>query len=222
MSGILGKKLGMTQLIDDETGDMIPVTVVEAGPCPVLQVKEEGKERYNAIQLGFDDKPEKRTTKPLAGHFAKAGVPPKRFVREIRLSSKEEAAAYQVGQEIKVDIFSKGEKIDVIGTSKGRGFAGVMKRHNFAGFRASHGTHEYFRHGGSIGSSATPGKVRKGLKMAGHMGNQRVTVHNLEVVRVDPERNTIFLKGAVPGHKNGYVILRKGKKVRIRRDRDTG
>ncbi|RME47487.1 MAG: 50S ribosomal protein L3 [Deltaproteobacteria bacterium] len=220
MSGILGKKLGMTQLIDEKTGDMIPVTVVEAGPCPVLQVKEEGKERYNAIQLGFDDKPAKRTTKPLAGHFAKAGVPPKRFVREIRLSSKEEAAAYQVGQEIKVDIFSKGEKIDVIGTSKGRGFAGVMKRHNFAGFRASHGTHEYFRHGGAIGSSATPGKVRKGLKMAGQMGNQRVTVHNLEVVRVDPERNTIFLKGAVPGHKNGYVILRKGKKVRIRRDRD--
>ena len=216
MSGILGKKLGMTQLIDEETGDMIPVTVVEAGPCPIIQIKREEKDAYNAIQLGFDDKPERNTNKPLTGHFAKAGVSPKRFVREIRLS-KEEVSKYEVGQEVKVEIFEKGERIDVIGTSKGRGYAGVMKRHNFAGFRASHGTHEYFRHGGSIGASATPGKVRKGLKMAGQMGNKRVTMHNIEVVRIDPKENTIFLKGSVPGHRNGYVILRKGKKVRIRR-----
>ena len=208
--GLLGKKIGMTQLFDDN-GKFVPVTVVEAGPCAVLQVKTTDTDGYHAIQLGFDDQKAHRVNKPDTGHFAKSGSTPKKFVREIRL---DDATKYEAGGTVAVaDLFNPGDKIDVTGTSKGRGFAGVMKRHNFRGFIRTHGTHEFFRHGGSIGTRLTPGHVAKGRKMPGHMGSERVTVQNLTVVKVDGERNLLFVKGGLPGPNGGYVIVRSASKA---------
>ncbi len=203
---LICRKLGMTQVFTDG-GERISVTVLEAAPNSVLQKKTEKTDGYNAIQLGGLDRRPKNTPKPLRGHFDKAKVAPKRVLRESRLSA-EEVEGYEVGQEIKVDLFSQGQRVDVIGTSKGRGFAGVVKRHNFAIKKRTHGTHESFRHGGSIGAGAYPGKVIKGLKMPGQMGQERITTRNLEVAKIDAENNLIFIRGAVPGHKNGVVCIR--------------
>ena len=203
MSGILAKKIGMTQIFED--GKFVPVTVVEAGPNYVLQKKTEETDGYTALQLGFDEKKEKNTTKPLMGIFNKAGVKPQRFVRELQVDSVE---GYELGQEIKVDVFSEVEYVDITGTSKGKGTAGVMKRHGFGGNRATHGVSRNHRLGGSIGQSSWPGKVLKGLRMAGRHGNATVTVQNLKVVRVDADNNLLLIKGAVPGAKNGYLVIK--------------
>lgn len=203
MSGILGKKIGMTQIFED--GKFVPVTVIEAGPNYVLQKKEVETEGYVSLQLGFDEKKEKNSTKPMMGIFNKAGVKPLRFVRELKVETVD---GYELGQEIKADVLAGVEYIDITGTSKGKGTAGVMKRHNFSGNRATHGVSRNHRLGGSIGQASWPGKVLKGLKMAGQYGNANVTVQNLKVVKVDVENNLILVKGAVPGPKNGYVVLR--------------
>ena len=207
----LCRKIGMTQLFSD-TGECIPVTVLEAGPNRVVQVKTEEKDGYSALQLGFGDRRLKRTSKPERGHFEKAGTAPQRMLRESRLPA-DEVAKYVPGQEIKVDIFRQGQRVDVIGTSKGRGMTGVVKRHHFSIKRLSHGTHEFFRHGGSIGPGSFPGRVIKGLKMAGRMGNERVTTQNIEVVRVDAERGLLFLRGGVPGHPNAFLRVRSSVKA---------
>ena len=204
---ILGKKIGMTQIFEE--GKVVPVTVIEAGPNFVLQTKTTEKDGYVAIQVGFGEKREKNTTKPLMGIFNKAGVKPQRFVRELRVESVE---GYTLGQEIKVDVLGTTEFVDITGTSKGKGTAGVMKRHNFHGNRATHGVSRNHRLGGSIGNSSTPGEVYKGRKMAGRMGNEKVTVQNLKVVRVDVENNLLLVKGAVPGAKNGYLTIKAALK----------
>lgn len=204
---ILGKKIGMTQIFED--GKVVPVTVIEAGPNFVLQTKTTEKDGYVAIQVGFGEKRKKNTTKPLMGIFNKAGVKPQRFVRELRVESVE---GYTLGQEIKVDVLGTTEFVDITGTSKGKGTAGVMKRHNFHGNRATHGVSRNHRLGGSIGNSSTPGEVYKGRKMAGRMGNEKVTVQNLKVVRVDVENNLLLVKGAVPGAKNGYLTIKAALK----------
>ena len=204
---ILGKKIGMTQIFED--GKVVPVTVIEAGPNFVLQTKTTEKDGYVAIQVGFGEKREKNTTKPLMGIFNKAGVKPQRFVKELRVESVE---GYTLGQEIKVDVLGTTEFVDITGSSKGKGTAGVMKRHNFHGNRATHGVSRNHRLGGSIGNSSTPGEVYKGRKMAGRMGNEKVTVQNLKVVRVDVENNLLLVKGAVPGAKNGYLTIKAALK----------
>lgn len=211
MAGILAKKIGMTQIFED--GKLIPVTVVEAGPNFVLQKKTAEHDGYTAIQLGFDEKKEKNTTKPILGIFKKAGVKPQRFVKELRVETVE---GYELGQEIKVDVLADVEFVDVVGTSKGKGTAGVMKRHGFSGNRASHGVSRNHRLGGSIGMSSFPGKVLKGMKMAGRHGNATVTVQNLKVVKVDAENNLILLKGAVPGAKNGYLVIKSAVKKQVK------
>lgn len=206
MKGILGKKLGMTQVFAAD-GKRIPVTVVEAGPCVVLQKKSVETDGYNALQLGFGEKKTHRTSKPEMGHFKKAGKGAFAYVREIRT---DDIDAYNVGDEIACDaILAAGDMIDVTGTSKGKGFQGVMKRWNFSGGRASHGS-MFHRRPGAIGCSAWPSKVFKGKKMAGQMGNERVTTQGLQVVEIRPEMNLVLVKGAVPGPKNGLVVLSKG------------
>ena len=200
---ILGRKLGMSQIFDRQ-GNAIPVTIVQAGPCTVLQVKTKEKDGYNAIQLGFGDKKEKHTTKPLLGHFKKADSTPKRHIRETRV---EDPGMFTVGQVITAGLFEKDDRVDVTGTSKGKGFAGVMKRHGFSGFMASHGVHESKRGGGSIGQSADPAKVFKGMKMPGQMGDEAVTIQNLRVVDVRESQNLIMVKGPVPGGKNGLLVI---------------
>ncbi len=200
---ILGRKLGMTQIFDRQ-GNAIPLTIVQAGPCTVLQVKTKEKDGYNAIQLGFGDKKEKHTTKPLLGHFKKADSTPKRHIREARV---DDPSLFTVGQVITAGLFEKDDRVDVIGTSKGKGFAGVMKRHGFKGFMASHGVHESKRGGGSIGQSADPAKVFKNMKMPGHMGDETVTIQNLRVVDVRESQNLIMIKGPVPGGKNGLLVI---------------
>ncbi|TDT70679.1 large subunit ribosomal protein L3 [Hypnocyclicus thermotrophus] len=207
MTGILAKKIGMTQIFEDEK--LIPVTVIEAGPNFVLQKKTVDTDGYNAIQLGFDEKREKNTTKPMMGIFNKAGVKPQRFIKEFKVDTVD---GYEIGQEIKVDALNGVEYIDITGTSKGKGTAGVMKRHNFGGNRATHGVSRNHRLGGSIGQSSTPSKVLKGTKMAGRLGNETVTVQNLKVVRVDVENNLLLVKGAVPGPKNGYLVVKPAVK----------
>lgn len=202
MLGILGKKVGMTQIFDGK--ETIPVTVIQAGPNYVLQKKTVEKEGYTAIQIGFDEKREKNTTKQLMGIFEKAGVKPQRFIREFQIENIEE---YELGQEIKVNILAETNFVDITGTSKGKGFQGGMKRHNFGGGPKSHGASRAHRVLGSIGQSADPSKVMKGKKMAGQMGNEKVTVQNLEIKKVDVENNLILVKGAVPGAKNGYLII---------------
>lgn len=222
MKGLLGKKVGMTQVFEEGTGNAIPVTVIDVGGNVVIQKKsEEGKDGYAALKLGYGDvhKHEKdgeesrwRLSKPQVGVFMQAGIDaPRKHVREIRITESD-LEGYEVGQELGPDVFTAGEFVDVSGTSKGRGFTGVMKRHNFAGAKASHGVHEFFRHGGSIGASAYPGRVFKGKKMAGQHGNARATIQNLEVVRVMPEDNAILVKGAVPGPNGGIVELRQAVK----------
>jgi large subunit ribosomal protein L3 len=200
--GILGKKVGMTQMFTDN-GQAVPVTVIYVGNCVVVQKKTVETDGYNAIQVGFDDKKEFRANKPEKGHFGKAEVSPKKLLRELPL---EDIAQYKVGQELKADIFSAGDKVDVIGTSKGKGFAGAIKRHNFNRGPMSHGS-MYHRRPGS-GGGTEPARVFKGKKMPGHMGAERVTVQNLEVVKVDAEKGLILLKGAVPGPRKSYVIIK--------------
>ena len=207
MSGILAKKIGMTQIFED--GKFIPVTVVEAGPNYVLQKKTVENDGYTALQLGFDEKKENNTTKPIMGIFKKAGVNPQRFVKELRVDSVE---GFELGQEIKADVLAEVEYVDITGTSKGKDTAGVMKRHNFGGDRASHGVSRNHRLGGSIGMSSWPGKVLKGKRMAGQYGNATVTVQNLKVVKVDVENNLLLIKGAVPGSKNSYIVVKPAVK----------
>lgn len=203
MTGILAKKIGMTQIFED--GKVIPVTVVEAGPNYVLEKLTVENNGYTAIQLGFDEKKEKNTTKPLMGIFKKANVKPLRFVREFKVDSVD---GYELGQVIDVNTLEGVEFVDITGTSKGKGTAGVMKRHNFGGNRATHGVSRNHRLGGSIGMSSWPSRVLKGKRMAGRMGNERVTVQNLKVVKIDKDNNLLLVKGAVPGAKNGYLIVR--------------
>jgi large subunit ribosomal protein L3 len=208
---MLGKKVGMTQIFS-ESGDVIPVTVVRVGPCSVLQKKTLETDGYFAVQIGFDDKKKQRVIKPEAGHAEKSKSAVKKLIKEVRLT-EQQAAEYEVGMTLTADLFKVGDKVDVIGTSIGKGFAGVMKRHNFAGKDAAHGTHEFFRHGGSIGNRSDPGKVFKNKKMPGHMGAEKVTVQNLKVVAVEPENNLVLIKGAVPGSKNGYLTLKASVKT---------
>jgi large subunit ribosomal protein L3 len=208
VKGMLGTKLGMTQLWDDNNR-IVPVTVVQAGPCVVTQVRTPDNDGYSAVQLGFGALKAKQLTKPSAGHFEKAGVTPRRHLVEIRTS---DASEYTLGQELNADVFAAGDVVDVTGVSKGKGTAGVMKRHGFAGLRASHGVHRKHRAPGSIGGCATPGRVFKGLRMAGRMGAERVTVQNLVVHAVDAERGLILVKGAIPGNKGGLVVLRSAAK----------
>lgn len=210
--GLIGRKIGMTQLFE-ESGVVVPCTVLEAGPNRVLQVKtDDTADGYNALQLGFGSQKDSRLTKAQRGHYAKTESASPRFVSEVRIS-REEAASFTPGQDLgAADVFKPGDIVDVIGTSKGKGFAGVMKKHNMAGFIRSHGTHEFFRHGGSIGCRLTPGHVALGTKMPGRMGGVQVTVQNLTVYRVDAERNLVFVQGGVPGPKGGFVKVRKAVK----------
>ncbi len=209
MTGLIGKKIGMSQLFDD-TGNVVPVTVVEAGPCVVVQKKDEARDGYNALQLGFGTQKNQRVNRPLRGHMAKAEKGSFRVLREFRV---DDVSGYEVGQELTVtDLVAAGDLVDVTGTSKGRGFAGVMKRWDFRGFSRTHGTHEYFRHGGSIGNRSYPGKVFKGKRMAGHLGNGRVSIQNLRVVEVRPGENLLLVKGSIPGSNGGLVLVRKAVK----------
>ncbi|AGB40201.1 50S ribosomal protein L3, bacterial [Halobacteroides halobius DSM 5150] len=207
MKGILGKKIGMTQVFNDD-GEVIPVTVVKAGPCPVIQKKTEEVDGYSAVQLGFEDAKAFRVNKPVTGHFEKYGIEPKKYIKEFRLDGVEEL---ETGDEVKVDTFSAGDKIDVTGTSKGKGFAGTVKRWNFSTGPKTHGSRNY-RLPGSIGQSADPARVFKGKKMAGHMGREKVTVQNLEVVKVDLEKDVLLVKGSVPGPKKGLLTIEKAVK----------
>lgn len=204
----MGKKIGMTQIFD-ENGVMIPVTVVEAGPVVVTQIKTEETDGYNAVQVGFGEVKEKHVNKPMKGHFAKAGVALKKHVKELR--PEDGVENYSLAQEIKVDIFEVGEKIDVTGISKGKGFQGSIKRHGQSRGPETHGSH-YHRAPGSMGSASDPSKVRKGKKLPGHMGHTRVTIQNLEVARVDAEKNLILIKGAIPGPKKGLVDIKTAVK----------
>ena len=200
--GLIGKKIGMTQLFD-ENGKVIPVTVVEAGPCTVVQKKTIENDGYEAIQVGFGDVKVQRVNKPMAGHFEKADVAPKKVLKEFRL---ENTADVNVGDILKADIFAVGDRVDVVGTSKGKGTAGVIKRWNFSRLKESHGTGPVHRHGGSLGV-IDPARIFKGKKMAGHLGTEKVTVQNLDIVKVDVENNLIAIKGAIPGPKNGIVVI---------------
>lgn len=202
--GIIGKKLGMSQLFD-ERGKVVPVTVVAAGPCTVVAVKTEENEGYNAVQFGFGDIKNKLVSKPLKGQFAKAGVSPSRTLKEFRF---DDCSGYKVGSIVKADVFSEGDRCDVTGTCKGKGFAGVIKRWNFGRLKMSHGTGPVARHGGSYGPTTDPSRVVKGTKMAGRLGGTRVTVQNLTIVKVDAENNLIAIKGAVPGAKGSLVFIR--------------
>ncbi|MBR5451586.1 MAG: 50S ribosomal protein L3 [Clostridia bacterium] len=206
--GIVGKKLGMTQLFD-ANGKVVPVTVIEAGPCVVSQKKTVENDGYEAIQVGFGDMKASKVNKPMKGHFAKADAAPKKVIREFRL---EDTTNYNVGDIIKADVFAEGDKVDVTGTSKGKGYAGVIKRWNFGRLKESHGTGPVHRHGGSLGV-IDPARVFKGKKMAGHLGAERVTVQNLDVVKIDAENNIIAVKGAIPGPKGGIVVLKNSVKA---------
>ncbi len=203
---IVGRKLGMTQIFT-ETGDRVPVTVVQAGPCTVVQKKSADKDGYTAVQLGFEDLKEKHSNKAMLGHFKGAGVEAKRVLYEVRLSEAE-LGELEVGQAIGCAIFEEGQKVDLTGTTKGRGFTGVIKRWNFKTSRQTHGTHEFFRHGGAMGAGTYPGRVLPGKKMAGQYGNERVTTRKLQVARIDADKNLLFIRGAVPGSRNGLVRIR--------------
>jgi large subunit ribosomal protein L3 len=210
--GLLGTKLGMTQTWD-ENNRIVPVTVVAAGTNVVTQVRLPETDGYNAVQIGFGEIDGRKVTKPAAGHFAKAGVTPRRHVVEIRTS---DASSYEVGQELSPELFAAGEDVDVTATSKGKGFAGTMKRHGFSGVGASHGAHRNHRKPGSIGACATPGRVFKGVRMAGRMGGDTVTTQNVSVHAVDAEKGLILLKGAVPGPKGGLVVIRSAAKSTVK------
>ena len=209
MNGLIGKKIGMTQVFGAD-GSVVPVTVIQTGPCVIVQKREMERDGYKALQVGFGSKKSQRVNKPEQGHLVKAGKGAFQVLREFRL---DDVAQYELGQEIKVsDLFKVGDRVDVSGTSKGRGFAGVIKRWGFSGFPASHGTHEYFRHGGAIGNRSYPGRVFKGKRMAGHWGNERISVQNLEVVGVRVEENLLLVKGAVPGARRGVLLIRRSVK----------
>lgn len=207
---LLCRKVGMTQIFND-SGECVPVTVLEAGPNTVIQRKTEENDGYAALQLGYGERRPSRTTKAVAGHFRKAGVAPRQTVRESRVTT-EDAASYEIGQTIGTEIFTEGQRVDVVGTSKGRGTAGVVKRHNFKVKRRTHGTHEAHRHAGSIGAGAYPGRVIKGKKMPGRYGATRSTAINQEIVRIDSDRSLLFIRGAVPGHVNAIVSVRPSVK----------
>ena len=208
IKGILGKKLGMTQIFDDENR-VVPVTVVEAGPCVVTQVRTKETDGYDAVQIAFGEIDPRKVNKPAAGHFKKARVTPRRHVTEIRV---EDSSAYEVGQDVTVEIFNDVKFVDVTGITKGHGYAGAMKRHGFAGQGASHGNQAAHRRVGGIGACATPGRIFKGKRMAGRMGNARVTLQNLKVAKVDAESNLLLVKGAVPGNNGGIVVVKTAVK----------
>lgn len=208
VKGILGTKLGMTQLWD-ENNKIVPVTVIQAGPCVVTQVRTPETDGYSAVQLGYGAVKAKKVTKPAAGHFAKADVTPRKYLVELRTA---DAAEFSLGQELTAEVFADGETVDVTGTTKGKGTAGVMKRHGFGGLKASHGVHRKHRAPGSIGGCSTPGKVFKGLRMAGRMGNEKVTVQNLKIHAVDAERGLLLVRGAIPGNKGSLVVVRSAAK----------
>jgi len=209
--GIVGEKLGMTQIFVETRA--VPVTVIKAGPCVVTQVRTQATDGYDAVQLAYGVLRPRDVTKPVKGHFDKADAEPSRHLVELRT----DGAAYELGQQVTADVFSAGEKVDVVGVSKGKGFAGVMKRHGFGGLRGSHGVHKKHRSPGAIGACATPSRVFKGMRMAGQMGNQRVTVLNLEVIQSDPERGLLLVKGAVPGPNGGLVMVRSATKAPLQK-----
>jgi len=211
--GILGRKLGMTQVWDAENR-VVPVTVIEAGPCRVVQLKTPERDGYSAVQLSFGETKANRITKPELGHLQAAGGAPSRHLAELRVN---DLAGFEVGQVVKADVFEAGERVDVTGITKGKGFAGTMKRHNFKGLGAGHGTHKKHRAPGSIGACATPARVFKGLRMAGQKGNERVTTLNLEVVQGDAERGLLLVKGAVPGPSGSLVFVRNATKAAVKR-----
>ena len=206
---LIGKKIGMTQIFN-EKGKVVPVTVVEAGPCVVSQLKTVETDGYTAVQFGFGDIKPKHVTKPLQGHFKKADVAPKRILKEFRF---DDCSAYELGQIVKADVFETGDKVDVTGKSKGKGYAGVIKRWNFGRLKETHGSGPVARHGGSMGACSSPSRVWKGKKMAGHLGAERVTVQNLTVVKIDAENNLLAIKGAVPGPNGGYVVIKDSVKA---------
>ena len=206
---IIGKKIGMTQIFD-AAGKVIPVTVIEAGPCPVVQKKTVEIDGYEAVQVGFGEKKEKRSNKPELGHFKKSGVSVRKVLKEFRL---DDISALNLGDEIKCDVFAEGDRVDVTGTSKGKGYAGVIKRWGTHRLKETHGTGPVHRHPGSMGACSTPSRVMKGKKLPGHMGAERVTVLNLDVVKVDAERNLILVRGAVPGPKGGIVTIKNTVKA---------
>ena len=206
MLGIIGRKIGMTQVFD-EKGECIPATVIEAGPCPVVQVKTAEKDGYSAVQLAFGNKREKNVSKPVVGHLKKAGVGAKAMLREFRI---DDGASYETGQEIKVDVFEIGNRVDVVATSIGRGFQGTTKRHGFTGGKATHGVTTH-RQPGSIGASAYPSRVIKGKRLPGRMGGKRVTMKNLQVVTIDAEQSLLVVRGAIPGPVNGFVLVTPAK-----------
>jgi large subunit ribosomal protein L3 len=205
VAGLLGRKVGMTSVFD-ETGRVVPVTVIQAGPCWVTQVKRQDSDGYDAVQLGFEES--RKLNAPARGHVAKAGTPLLRHLREWRVS---DASEYELGQRLDVSMFEAGERVTLVGTSKGKGFQGVVKRHGFSGGPKTHGQSDRWRAPGSIGSGTTPGRVLKGLRMAGRMGHDRVTVKNLLVVRADPERNLLLVRGAVPGPREALLVVNKGE-----------
>ena len=205
MIGLIGKKIGMTQIFDNK-GNVIPVTVIQAGPCRVIHRKDKDKHGYDAVQLGFEEVDEKKVSKPMLGHFKKHNSPPYKYLKEFRLKMYKDI---DEGEVFDVSMFEENELLKVTGTSKGKGFQGVMRRHNFHGFKASHGVHESYRGPGSIGQCATPARVFKGKKLPGHQGVDKISVLNLQVVKVDVEKNLVMVKGAIPGHRNSIVRLRK-------------
>ncbi len=207
MLGLIGKKIGMTRAFY-ESGRSVPVTVIQLGPCLVTQKKDIEKEGYSALQMGFLEVKDNKINKPEYGHFKKNDLKCYKYLTEFKLNS-DMLKKYDIGAEIKVDLFKENELVNITGISKGRGFAGVVKRHNYSGKNMTHGTHEIFRGAGSVGQCATPSRIFKGKKMPGHMGNKKVTVTNLQVVRVDKEKNIIMVKGAVPGHRNGLIVVNK-------------
>jgi large subunit ribosomal protein L3 len=209
VNGIIGRKVGMTQIFED-SGEAIPVTVIQAGPCPIVQLKTQEKDGYQAVQLGFGKQKESRINKPKRGHFAKAGIDSAFVLREFRVQSLDDVS---VGSVVDASVFSEGELVDVTGTSKGRGFTGVVKRWKFAGGKKSHGGEQDLRRPGSIGASATPSRVFKGKRMPGRYGAKRHTTQNLPVIQADPERNLLVVKGAVPGPPNGLLLIRKASKA---------
>jgi large subunit ribosomal protein L3 len=217
MKGLIGRKLGMTQIFTDE-GNMIPVTVLEVGPCYVTQIKTPEADGYAAVQIGFDETKEKRLTGGVRGHIKKANVPPVRTMREFRVLP-EELSEFKVGQKLLADFFEEGDLVDVTGRSKGKGFQGGVKRHNFNRQPKTHGQSDRERAPGSAGPCTTPGRVYKGKRMPGHMGHERVTVQNLRVVKVDPERNLVAVRGAVPGPKNGLVSISFARKNKVKKAR---
>ncbi len=212
VKGIVGEKLGMTQIFDETRA--VPVTVIKAGPCFVTQIRTQQVDGYDAVQLAYGQIAPARVNKPEKGHFDKAGAEPMRHLVELRTA---DAGTYTMGQELRVDLFEPGDTVDVVGVSKGKGFSGVMRRHGFSGLRSSHGVHKKHRSPGAIGACATPSRVFKGMRMAGQHGNTRVTVLNLEVVRSDPERGLLLVKGAVPGPAGGLVMVRSAVKAPVRK-----